>query len=48
MVKKLVTKVSSWSVALFLVEWCCFIGGTLLNSSMCMKFMLLLAARVLP
>ena len=44
MVKKLVSKVSSWSVALFLVEWCCFIGGILLNSSMWMKVILLSTA----
>ena len=44
MVKKLVSKVSSWSVALFLVERYCFIDGILLNSSMWMKVILLSTA----
>jgi len=47
MVKKLITKVSRWSFALFLVEWCCYFGG-LITSSTCMKLMLLTTARVLP
>jgi len=47
MVKKLFTKVSYWPVALFLVEWCCFIAGVIL-SPMYLKLMLLTAARVLP
>ncbi len=47
MVKKLLTKVSRWPVALFLVEWCCYFGG-LIASSMCVKLMLLTTARVLP
>ena len=48
MVKKLLSKVSRWSVALFLVEWSCFIAGIVLDTSVYVKLTLLTAARVLP